>query len=51
MQQKGINTRDFRIPKTINTSAKKEIINVQNQNGIAEGGPTMKGNIGAVKKM
>jgi hypothetical protein len=30
MQQKGINTRDFRIPKTINTSAKKEIINVQN---------------------
>ena len=46
-----MNTRDFRIPKTINTSAKKEVMNVSNLNGVTDGGPTMKGNIGAVKMM
>jgi hypothetical protein len=54
MQRKGVNTKDFRIPKTIDTSAKKDIRNVTAPNFFhmpsQEGGPTMKGNIEPVKK-
>lgn len=52
MQRQGVNTKDFRIPKNINTSMKKEVMNVPSlNNGINDGGPTMKGNIGSVKKV
>lgn len=52
MQRQGLDARDIRIPRTIDTSTKKENMQIPTStNGQAnDGGPTMKGNIVTVKK-
>lgn len=54
MQRKGLQVRDMRIPKNIDTSAKKSHVNVTTQNFFndqnLDGVPTMKGNIEPMKR-